>query len=121
QSTGQTSMQASQPVQLSARITAISAGSFLRGLPAALAMRNVPVQAGRMGLPVEVMVRNFFGKSQSTGRSLGRCRRLALVLRFLRRRLVRHHRLRRIEAQPEQGRGDVDGGEGEEVDLPTVM
>jgi hypothetical protein len=38
QSTGQTSMHASQPVQLSARMTANSFGSFLRGLPAPLAM-----------------------------------------------------------------------------------
>src|ERR1700730_13582148 len=38
QSTGHTSIQASQPVQLSARMTASSLGSFLRGLPAALAM-----------------------------------------------------------------------------------
>src|SRR3954471_17778622 len=38
QSTGQTSMQASHPVQLSARTTASSLGSFLRALPAPLAM-----------------------------------------------------------------------------------
>jgi hypothetical protein len=38
QSTGQTSMQASQPVQLSARMTASSFGSFLRALPAPFAM-----------------------------------------------------------------------------------
>src|SRR5436190_5634095 len=38
QSTGQTSTHASQPVQLSARTTANSGGSFLRALPAPLAM-----------------------------------------------------------------------------------
>src|SRR5437588_3373352 len=38
QSTGQTSTHASQPVQLSARTTANSLGSFLRALPAPLAM-----------------------------------------------------------------------------------
>jgi hypothetical protein len=38
QSTGQTSMQASHPVQLSARMTASSLGSFFRGLPAAFAI-----------------------------------------------------------------------------------
>src|SRR6516162_8170363 len=38
QSTGQTSMQASQPVQLSALTTASSLGSFFRVLPAPLAM-----------------------------------------------------------------------------------
>src|SRR5262245_63413598 len=43
QSTGQTSMQASQPVQLSAKMTANSFGSFLRGFAAvaALAIRNL--------------------------------------------------------------------------------
>src|SRR5439155_19152858 len=38
QSTGQTSIQASQPVQLSARMTASSLGSFFRALPAPLAI-----------------------------------------------------------------------------------
>src|SRR5260370_34913067 len=38
QSTGQTSIQASQPVQLSARTTANCLGSFLRAFPAPLAM-----------------------------------------------------------------------------------
>jgi hypothetical protein len=38
QSTGQTSMQASQPVQLSARMTASSLGSFFLALPAPFAM-----------------------------------------------------------------------------------
>src|SRR5262245_50535692 len=40
QSTGQTSIHASQPVQLSARTTASSLGSFFRGFPAALAIVN---------------------------------------------------------------------------------
>src|SRR5262249_42547909 len=40
QSTGQTSMQASQPVQLSARTTASSLGSFLRALPTPFAMTD---------------------------------------------------------------------------------
>src|SRR5262245_50895997 len=38
QSTGQTSTQASQPVQLSARTTASSFGSFLRAFPAPFAI-----------------------------------------------------------------------------------
>lgn len=42
QSTGQTSMHASQPVQLSAVITASSLGSFLRG--PCLAMRDISVE-----------------------------------------------------------------------------
>src|SRR3954447_3860011 len=49
QSTGQTSMHASQPVQLSARMTASSLGNFLRVLPAPLAMnrpRSEPRRAG---------------------------------------------------------------------------
>src|SRR5271156_1880389 len=41
QSTGQTSIQASQPVQLSARMTASSFGNFLRALPAAFAMNEI--------------------------------------------------------------------------------
>src|SRR5579875_617078 len=41
QSTGQTSMQASQPVQLSALTTANSLGSFLRALPAPFAMMTL--------------------------------------------------------------------------------
>src|SRR5215510_3182797 len=44
QSTGQTSIQASQPVQLSARMTASSLGSFFLALPAALAMLNLPLR-----------------------------------------------------------------------------
>src|SRR5262249_25348827 len=45
QSTGQTSMHASQPVQLSARMTANSLGNFLRALPAPLAMGFLVPQA----------------------------------------------------------------------------
>src|SRR5260370_40376724 len=41
QSTGQTSMQASQPGQLSARMTANSLGSFFLALPAPFAMRDL--------------------------------------------------------------------------------
>src|SRR5581483_1757626 len=41
QSTGQTSIQASQPVQLSALTTANSLGSFLRALPAPFAMMTL--------------------------------------------------------------------------------
>src|SRR5947199_7138947 len=48
QSTGQTSMHASQPVQLSARTTASSLGNFLRALPAPLAMTG-PSDQGKRG------------------------------------------------------------------------
>src|SRR5262249_4361501 len=44
QSTGQTSIHASHPVQLSARMIAISLGSFLRALPAPLAMLNPSIE-----------------------------------------------------------------------------
>src|SRR5262249_42353528 len=44
QSTGQTSIQASQPVQLSARMTANSLGSFFLALPAPFAMTTSLVQ-----------------------------------------------------------------------------
>src|SRR5262245_8648086 len=47
QSTGQTSMHASQPVQLSARTTASSFGNFLRALPAPLAMTVTPSHLNR--------------------------------------------------------------------------
>src|SRR5947209_8409724 len=49
QSTGQTSMQASQPVQLSARTTANSFGSFFRALPAPFAMNLSPSAGRRVG------------------------------------------------------------------------
>src|SRR6516225_1559539 len=48
QSTGHTSMHASQPVQLSARTTASSLGNFLRALPAPFAMM-VLVPGGAAG------------------------------------------------------------------------
>src|SRR5438093_1059183 len=48
QSTGQTSMQASQPVQLSARMTASFGKSFFFGLAAGGAAMNGPLCAGGM-------------------------------------------------------------------------
>src|SRR5437588_9556281 len=51
QSTGQTSIQASHPVQLSARTTASSLGSFLRALPAPFAMRSSP-----LGMPSDTRI-----------------------------------------------------------------
>src|SRR5262249_23299226 len=55
QSTGQTSMQASQPVQLSARTTASSLGSFLRALPAPLAMRSVLYSGNRNDIVCSIL------------------------------------------------------------------
>src|SRR5262249_49463368 len=62
QSTGQTSIQASQPVQLSARMTAISGGSFLRGLPAALAMWRS--RYWNVDCPNTVILKSFLEKAR---------------------------------------------------------
>src|SRR5260370_23868063 len=57
QSTGQTRIQASQPVQLSARMTANSLGSFFRTLPAPLAMRFLGLE-----MPTDFFSQSYFDK-----------------------------------------------------------
>src|SRR5437867_633598 len=103
QSTGQTSMQASQPVQLSARMTASSFGSFLRGLAAAGlagaagAAMNAPGNVGPITL-YSIGSRRF-GEA------------------FLRRRVLGENRFRRVDGQPEDHRHRVHRREAVEVPL----
>src|SRR5215831_6052569 len=100
QSTGQTSIQASQPVQLSARITASSLGSFFRALPAPLAIVIPRSEAAVVHLPAtgKPQALSYTILSEKLAGGNGRDERTELRLAALRgRRIYRRRRPQKQE------------------------
>src|ERR1700682_2190628 len=122
QSTGQTSIQASQPVQLSARITASSLGSFFRGLPAALAMRVFAPETLSRWTGFILLVGNstiftieYFCRKIQLWNRISSCREGI----FAALGILGNGRLGRVDPQPEQHRDQVNQAKNHEVDLVT--
>src|SRR6266852_8476959 len=100
QSTGQTSIHASQPVQLSARMTASSLGSFFRALPAPLAMVIPRSEAAAFcHLPAAVKPRTMSYTILSEKLARGNGRDASKELRLAARRWRRIYRRGRPQKQ----------------------
>src|SRR5690242_10701219 len=103
QSTGHTSMHASQPVQLSAFTTANSGGSFFRALPAPFAIFELRTLRPILG-PRRT------GPARRAGPT---CRR------YFRSTRLRSHGFGGVEEAPQDRRNQIDAAEDDEVDRPA--